>query len=186
MLNSCRDLLAGSRARLSRIGWDSCVCVCVCVCSPLLFTGWRPPIEENHSTHYASRLFSPSFSLHTHTSVCKHTQHILIWFFPNAWSQWSIVWVLFSMVTGGWDNGAQLNCAQLIYFLSVKTNWLHSQGWWSESQNPTKWSTEWDRQRRNLILTKVCQLQPQLLGSFPFVPHHLDNTIFSLGYIKLT
>lgn len=26
------------------------------------------------------------------------------------------MWVLFSMVTGGWDNGAQLNCAQLIYF----------------------------------------------------------------------
>lgn len=26
------------------------------------------------------------------------------------------MWVLFSTVTGGWDNGAQLNCTQLIYF----------------------------------------------------------------------
>ncbi len=26
------------------------------------------------------------------------------------------MWVLFSTVAGGWDNGAQLNCAQLIYF----------------------------------------------------------------------
>lgn len=73
VLNSCRGLLAVSQARPSRKGWDSCVCVC-----SLLFTGWRPPIEKNHSTHYASRLFSPSFSLHTRAQTHRAYPNLIL------------------------------------------------------------------------------------------------------------
>lgn len=37
------------------------------------------------------------------------------------------VWVLFSTLAGGPDNGTGLNCTHLIYFYLSKTNWLRSQ-----------------------------------------------------------
>lgn len=147
-----------------------CVCVCSCSCLQVWIS---PPIQKK--SLYPSRLFSPSFSPHTHTN----TQPILIWFFPKAWSQWSIVWVLFSTVTGGWDNGAQLNCAQLIYFYLRKQIGCTVRDRGLSLKTPQK-GPQRRQPGKKPHFTKLCQLQPQLLGSFPFTLRHLDNTIFSL------
>lgn len=141
------------------------------------FESVEPAHIENSLSH--SGVFSPSFSVHT----CKHTHTHEA--YPNlihskkAQPRWSIVWVLFSTVTAGWDNGEQLNCTQLIYFYLRKQIGCSAEGGRSESPNPTERSAEAGNQGRNLIFTKLCQLQLQLLGPVPFILNHLDNTVFS-------
>lgn len=122
-------------------------------------------------------------SPHTHTHTHADTQHILIWFLPKAWSQWSIVWVLFSSVTGGWDNGTQLNCAQLIYFyLRKQIDCTTTEGSLS-LETPTKRSTEEDGLGRNLILPNFVNYNRSHWDLFPFflsfflTQCHLENAV---------
>lgn len=81
-----------------------CVCVVVLV---YMFESVEP------SSLPLQSIFLP-LSLYTHANT--HTSYRNLFHSKKARSRWSIVWVLFSTVTAGWDNGEQLNCTQLIYF----------------------------------------------------------------------
>lgn len=81
------------------------------------------------------------------------------------------MWVLFSTVTGGWDNGAQLNCAQLIYFhLRKQIDCATGEGGLSleTAQKGPQRKTTRRRGEKKTNFTKLCQLRLQLSGCIMF------------------
>lgn len=124
---------------------------------------------------------------HTYTHMHPYSRPILIWFLPKAWSRRSTVWVLFSTVTGGWDNGAQLNCARLIYFYLRKqigcTSWEGGLNLETSQKGPQRKAA-----RRNPISLNSVYYSLNYWDPFPS-PHHLENALllsFNASYVVLS
>lgn len=102
------------------------------------------------------------------------------------------MWVLFSTVTGGWDNGAQLNCAQLIYFYLRKQIGCTVRDRGLSLKTPQK-GPQRETTREETSFYQTLSITTAIIGflSFyaaPFRQHNflLKALLYFLGYIKLT